>query len=518
MAERNIRNIFPLIDDPANIFYSKIKQWMQLQTNFHLHCKAVSRVDRVVEASFMGISRTYKTKFKTYEVLKEEDIGQYLYICYTFVASSKVTEENTSSGERIPVDIGDIYILEDSPKPFVLEGYSDNILYEEKPNTTKPCYYLYIRVDKIYKNEYSQLDIENTEIDYCELHFEDAYRKSVGRLWSIKNRPQILNTKKSILDNYVSWELYNVDSDNNYTLIDTSETIPQTFGASILWPVQYGAGLDHRAKFISCYSQSDHPFVNLGDHDFWFEVRESNWPLYKENLSGNICADLREDADPFLNTRGIVPSLFPSLFKGLSFRSFDHSSPYYPSVECVVLLLSYICNMNPRYLLCSKNEDPLKQVVNPANPNYDFTPGSLLDWTDSTNRYSMANVCTVEVDPTYSYTTISLNTSLSTTAPNYTKVKAAYDNMDQPDTTQYADKFYIGQNFLPHSIFPNVKWYLHQWVYVMSFKKYAPFHSSSNGDIYWYPPFSNIIKRYTEKFFFDTLCLDPTFVYTNIFN
>ena len=67
---KDINNIFPLIDDPMNIFYSKIKQWMQLNSNFHLHCRATSRVDREINCSFNGITRLYKCKFKTFNFLK----------------------------------------------------------------------------------------------------------------------------------------------------------------------------------------------------------------------------------------------------------------------------------------------------------------------------------------------------------------------------------------------------------------------------------------------------------------
>ena len=215
MTIQSINNIFPLIDDPANIFYSKIKQWFKLQSNFHLHCKAVSRVDRVIEASFMGLSRTYSCKFKTYKVLKEEDIGNYLYIRFTFVASHKTLQELTTSGESIPVSISDFYILEDHPKPIVLTNTTDTILYELVDKDTpydKPHYHVYFRVNKVYKNEYSLLDIENTEIDYDELHFEDSYRPSVGRLWVLRSPDQDTSKHYCDADTLCSWELYNVDS------------------------------------------------------------------------------------------------------------------------------------------------------------------------------------------------------------------------------------------------------------------------------------------------------------------
>lgn len=510
---KDINNIFPLIDDPMNIFYSKIKQWMQLNSNFHLHCRATSRVDREINCSFNGITRLYKCKFKTFNFLKEEDIGHYLYVRFLVVIPSKSTAEMTTSGEVIPVDISDISIQENSPVPVILHDHNENILYTEYGTLS---YYVYIRVNKVYRNRYNFLDIESTEIDYHELHFETSYHKSIGRLWLLKPRSSEDTSKQSVLDSNFSWYLYNVDSEDSYTLIDHSETLPKNFGSTILWPVQYGAGLDHRSKFnyYQGYGGS-HPLLDTPSGYTWFEIRESEWTLsYPEhdvyNKNTEVFADLREEADPFLNTRGIVPSLFPSLFNGLSFRSKPDRLNYYPSIEGVVLLLSYICNMNPRYLLCSTKDKPLNQVVNPpVSSNY--SPSYLLGWSDSSNIYSMANVCLHgwEMGVDYSVALIELKTNLSSTAPNYSKVKAAYDNMEKHVLD--SDFCYIGQNFLPHEVFPNVRWYLHQWVYALSFKKYATFHFDENKKLlYWDPPFPDIIDRYTRKYSF-TCHIDNSF-------
>lgn len=500
MAERNIRNIFPLIDDPANIFYSKIKQWMQLQTNFHLHCKAVSRVDRVVEASFMGISRTYKTKFKTYEVLKEEDIGQYLYICYTFVASSKVTEENTSSGERIPVDIDDIYLLEDKSYPIVLQDQTATILYEETGTWTKPHYKVYIRVNKVYKNEYSQLDIVNTEKCYEELHFEDAYRQSVGRLWVL--RPPLSDTSKHYCDadSLCSWELYNIDSENHYTLMDKSNTPPDDFNTTYIWPIQYGPGLDHRAKFITtCKTEQHptHPYIELNPSDFWVEIREYEWA----NTSISTLACLTEDAEAFLNTRGQVPAYFPYLFRGLRFNC---STTFFgedliKTGEGCILLLSYICNMNIRYLLCRAGYS-----VVPASGDITPVVGTplrevLLHFASSTNvndvnAYKILNLETEDLSKYYlGYsvnTFFSMGNSTVTVDSNLANTESILKNSIEEALNNYitipsgsTSSSMIGfpQNALISEVFPHFKWYIRQFVYAISFLKYSLFKINSSG-------------------------------------
>ena len=471
MALESIHNIFPLIDDPANIFYSKIKQWFQIQSNFHLHCKATSRVERIVEAKFMGISRTYTCSFNTVATLKEEDIDNYLYIRYTFVESHKDNFELTTSGEHIPVDISDLYILENSPKPFVLVNQDNTVLFERDPdNHDKPHYFVYIRVGKVYRNEYSQLDIKNTEFCYSELHFEDAYRPSIGRLWVLSKRSSALTTKQSVLDNNYDWKLYNIDSDNNYTLIDSSDSLPTSFGATIIWPAQYGPGLDHKTSFVintKGYHEKEPPSDLISGYSYWTEIIEA--PFYKGNYHSFIY--LNDKAEPYLNTRGIVPAFFPYLFNGIvlqddrEYWSFSHIY----NIESLLNAISYICNMNLRYILCGLNEKPMNQVVIPQGTD---TPESLLSGSERDN-YSLKSVYTVEFR---NYSEVSqadfvryTDNSATSNAPNKDKVV----------TTNLGNR--ITHNSLPTPIFPNVRWYYHQWIYALSFKKYAPFYRSSDG-------------------------------------
>ena len=497
---KSIDNIFPLIDDPMNIFYSKIKQWMKINSNLHLHCKATSRVDREVECSFNGISRVYKCKFKTYEVLKEEDIGQYLYIQYSAVISDKATQEITSSGEVIPVDIGDIYILEDSPVPVLLgEGYTDTILYEERPYTTKPCYYFYIRVNKVYKNEYSQLDIENAEKDYHELHFEDAYRQSVGRLWVI--REPLSDTTKHYcdLDSLCSWELYNIDSENHYTLMDKSNTPPDDFNCTHIWPIQYGPGIDHKSEFYSIYRIGTHPYVEtIASSDFWVEIREKEWAhdgwLLRSIAEGNnlvySIGKLRETSEPYLNTRGQVPGFLKYLFEGLKFdpRRGSHCG------EAVILLLSYIGNLNLRYLLCrikyasspsstdSEIYTPLKEVLSQINPDPSTLEGNfrvvniLNGETYRFKDFFLGGVITKIVANNFSSITYaknevySLNELRDKVLALYPSSQAIKQSFDQNELSPY---------------YPNTNWYIRQFVYAMEFLRYNSYEiASSSGDLY----------------------------------
>jgi hypothetical protein len=474
MALESLRKIFPLIDDPANIFYSKIKQWFQIQSNFHLHCKATSRVDRVVEAKFNGISRPYNCKFRTHEFLKEEDIGHYLYIQYTFLIYNKTNQEITTSGESIPVDIWDMFITELDPIPKVLHD-QDNVVIIE-PNGSL-YYNVYIRVNKVFRNSSSQLDILGTEIDYDELHYEDAYRMSVGRLWVIK--PPVSDTTKQYcyLDTLLSWELYNIDSDNHYTLIDKSNTPPDDFGATHMWPFQYGPGIDHEAKFYCNQSIGRHPYVTLPNNTFWIEVREGEWLSPK--MSYYFFARVTDKAFPFLNTRGLVPYYLYYLFLGLVFSKTNSNI----CAESIFLLYLYICNMNPRYLLCKVHGgvgSPLDVVFKDFGPYTD--PKSILQYGRSISWF-IGNC--IDTEFRFNFTVKYKKKEMYDVHPLKDEMDKALINLAYHQT--YSDNMQMNYsaNSLPTQEFPHFKWYIKQALYILSFWKYKTYFKqmlcNSNG-------------------------------------
>ena len=302
------------------------------------------------------------------------------------------------------------------------------------------------------------------------------------------------------LDNHYSWRLYNIDSENNYTLIDRSHTSPTRFGASVMWPAQYGPGIDHCTAFTSTHSNSTtdnyHPFIQMAQGEYWVEVRESNW---SSDPQKKIIARITEEAEPFLNTRGIAPSLFPSLFSGLHLYRTRSTI-----AESILLLLSYVLNMNIRYILCGVENSPLNQFSIPL-ANDSKTPSYLLDCTDKTQTATywsstayndMNDACKILLQPAtisgsnydLGQVTYTLISDLENKVPNYDKIKAAYNTLTSSSITQT-----ISQNNLPNNVFPNVRWYLHQWVYALSFKKYTPFKVNVYSDsgvtkceIYWY--------------------------------
>ena len=120
--------------------------------------------------------------------------------------------------------------------------------------------------------------------------------------------------------------------------------------------------------------------------------------------------------------------------------------------------------MNLRYILCGLDKDPLNQVV---QPNSTDTPIILLGGRENPNM-SLKGVETVSFNK-YDNDSVTYTTNPNSIAKNKEKVISLNLGIS------------LTQNSLPVPIFPNVKWYYHQWVYALSFKKYLPFGKDSSG-------------------------------------
>ena len=106
MTYYTLDSFFPLIDDPANIFFSKLRNIFTKSLFQTLHTKAIHRVRREVSLSFQGMGRIIK---KVYDLrnLKIEDEGKSLYLCFPMGRNILSNMDTTVAGEEVPVN----YIL-----------------------------------------------------------------------------------------------------------------------------------------------------------------------------------------------------------------------------------------------------------------------------------------------------------------------------------------------------------------------------------------------------------------------
>lgn len=366
MPYYTLDSFFPLIDDPANIFFSKLRNIFTKSLFQKLHTKALDRVRREVSLSFLGMGRVIK---KVYDLrnLKPEDEGKNLYLLFSMGRDLLNNIDTTVAGEEIPVNYILYYLKNHSPK-FTLIDKEDTVLI-----STDSLDYtdlsLYIRVGKIQKMPYREkfifpnyssmgnmisqdalynlLDITGTDFTEYKPTQVGCYRNRIGWKWVINLSLSLDTTQKISFQQFASWQLYCIDSDMRESLIDDSSLSENKGNYSYIWATQYGPSIDHPTQLYT-YSEVENNVITI-------YVVERGYERFIDGLERYAAPDAKMyyEAEPFCNTRGYVPEYFEYLFRGLKLRA---SLPY----ETAILIYSYIINMNIRYPLLSFKDDMFK--------------------------------------------------------------------------------------------------------------------------------------------------------------
>lgn len=457
--------LFPLIDDPANIFYSKLKQFFINLPHFTIHCKSKNRIIREMELSFFGITRKYKCKCDIRN-LRDEDYGKAVYLQFEFRSEAKILTETTTNGEEIPVDWRKEYLYWKNPSWLIIDANDSILIKADK---------LYFRVGRVVKrnydfssyghgNEFFGYDIEGSEYTDFDLDYKTAYRHSIGRrlvLYS-ENDPTISWNQEGILDDLVKWELYDIDSDNNYTLVDHSGlSIAQT-GYSRYYSYLYGPAIDHPIKLISrygAYSQDKgYAFVEVRDRDFCSPSEQPFFTMYKET-------------EPFCNTRGYVPFLLSQYFSGIKVAKYNSSHPFYR--ETLLLALQYTLNMNVRiliaqYLYTNSIYDLFGHAIDLLQPSVK----SILS-----NTIEHPNGCLMDLIKMDGYTQAYLwqlyyyGDVWNLVKNNYMATYNLSSYSTDPDNPDI--NLPIVQNSMPSSTLPSLRWYQRESVWLLCFWRFS---------------------------------------------
>lgn len=231
---KSLSSLFPLIDDPANIFYSNLKSLYFSFIRGKAELKRISRTRYSITVSYPNITEPLVRLIDIRDIKKEEETftvlpGQTLYL-YAKIRVAKVNvtnEELTTSGESIPVK--EYYLSCSSDNKYYFMEYS-LLLFTGTPerilidNNNSHIYYLVCPVQNLYNNTMTP-----EEEDYTSL-----YKPEIGRHWELfKNGED------------TEWRLYSIDSDFNEILIDDSSV---TFTQNKLPSVQIGPYVDHRVS------------------------------------------------------------------------------------------------------------------------------------------------------------------------------------------------------------------------------------------------------------------------------
>lgn len=366
MAYYTLDSFFPLIDDPANIFFSKLRNIFTKSLFQKLHTKAIDRVRREITFSVSGMGRIIK---KVYDIrnLKPEDEGKSLYLYFSMGKKILNNIDTTVAGEEIPVDYILYYLKNHSPKFSVVDREETILLNNTFLGDTD--LELYIRVGKIQKKPYQWgflfsknnpmedmvdhnatydfLDIAGTDFTKYKSTQVGCYRNRIGWKWVITLSLSLDTSQPISFQQFASWQLYCIDSNMVESLIDDSSLTENKGNYNYIWATQYGPSIDHPVQLYTYSIQANNVLT--------IYVVERGYERFIEGLHEHSApsAKMYYETEPFCNTRGFVPEYMEYLFRGLKLRS---SLKY----EEAILLYAYIINMNIRYPLLSFKDDMFK--------------------------------------------------------------------------------------------------------------------------------------------------------------
>ena len=455
----NLLSLFPIIDDPANVLYSKLKQWLLIDGSYHLYCKAVNRTKRIIYCSFKGMTKTYKLKMDMSASGIKSSLNKSLYLGLKFKINYHMSSESTASGYSIPVDWTRLFLTDAEPISVITE-YNDNIFISE--DTSHPeHYFLCIYVGKIIPFNLEGLDYDSVDIQFSDksemkLDFKSAYRRSVGR--KLVLYPSGSPSGASLVDSTIPWELYDIDSDGKATLIDASGSTFSSFGYSNLYASQYGPSIDHLSQFTCSYGHTNTSY-SITVLEKVFSDKFNNTPL-------PVFATMYKECEPFCNTLGFSPIMYEYLFRGLKIRdNFEtkYRIPLYK--ETIVLLLEYITNMNLRWLLEPRINSPLWSNLQIIREDTHGNYNNRLSYVLSLPEGSVFN--TVFMDEFYGSMDMGVQGSLL-----YSVARSKYTDLYGYSPEDVNNDLPVVQNAAPTSTIPNNRWYEKELMYLMAFWRY----------------------------------------------
>lgn len=400
---------FPNIDDPANIFFSKLRNIFTTSYIQNLHVKALSRVKREINLSILGMGRKIR---KVYDIryLKPEDEGKSLYLTFKMGRKTVSTSDTTTAGEEIPVKYYEYY-LKNNRQKFSIEDHNETFLFniQEDEENLDLDFDVLIKVGSIQKrkipdfitsgsplrlmqqgNQFDTLDLYGVDYKDYRLTNDGMYRNRIGWKWEITLNLSLDTSQPISFQQFASWKLYCIDSDLKETLIDDSSLHEGKGNYSRMWATQYGPSIDHPVQLYT--------YNTLVDNVLTLYVVERGYESFigPSKTSTSLSAKMFYDTEPFCNTRGFVPEYFEYLFRGLKVSSGV-------KLEMAILIYSYIINMNIRYPLLSFKDDMFK-VMDTIDMSTTASPKGFSVAGDNYYPYYMK---TLAISGTYPYSSYS---------------------------------------------------------------------------------------------------------------
>ena len=345
---RSLFSLFPLIDDSANIFYSKLKTlFFSTATNRPI----VERISRIRYRVTFNSSNGYAIKgtinlndpdLKT-EVQQAGNTPIYLYVRVYFYTTLRSTQEITTTGEVIPVDEKKIYASGS------FQSFDYNTLVRTTPITDEDVCLIdsqrdteaYLLVGRLHLwNQLVVLEPTFPYADYKEttqypLTFETLYKPDIGRKWVVTKSPY-------------RWDMYSIDTDGNEYLIDSSDTQFSVEGSLGGLPAQPSPYRDHQVKLTFASS-------SLGGNVVTFScIEQEYFNFLYPSESGKAHIVCREKTGYALNTNH-NPENLKLCLNSISMR-ISHGDAI-PTREHYILALSYLLGVDIRFFIEPRTSD-----------------------------------------------------------------------------------------------------------------------------------------------------------------
>lgn len=348
MSKKPIIDLFPLIDDPANLFYSKLKSLYYSFMEAKVDLVRNSRCKYTITVTYPNVAkplvrvidiRDIKKKVQSLDV--PDDKSEYLYARIKISKTSITNTETTTSGESIPVDEYSIQCLvgEDAVSPIFLDysiqvlSSSDDIrpLIEEDEGNI----YIHLFVCQI-NSRFILRDLEPEKEDYLSL-----YKPEIGRHWKLYRE-----------NNSTKWEIYSIDSDFEEILIDSSSV---EFTQEKLPAPQMAPYIDHCVNLHFIMNEDS------GNYDLYVYEKEYLEDRIKEDVKYANSSDYKRIANMKIFHRaeevlysGYSWENLDYLFSSIKFRECSHNGEFdsFGTIlkrEMIFLALSYITGLNIRF-------------------------------------------------------------------------------------------------------------------------------------------------------------------------
>jgi hypothetical protein len=346
MSIKPITELFPLIDDPANQFYSKLKSLYLSFMQAKASIKRNNRNKYTIIVNYPNISYSLECVIDVREIKKEIEALEapsnknvFLYAKVECVKKIVSNEETTTVGEVIPVNEYALYnnlnvhnsnLLGYSLQVFSI-GNEEKVLIEE----TNTRVYIYILVCRVDYSLLQDLNLKPEKEEYVSL-----YKPEIGRHWELTRS-----------GNTTQWNLYAIDSNFDEILLDSSDV---EFTSEKLPAPQMAPYIDHRVSlcFESPASNNPDNIVNLYIYEKEYLEDYRHEKVKRSRSTDYQC---RANMKMYYRAEEVLYSAhswehLEYLFSSIKFRENERVVfGRYLRREMIFLALSYITGLNIRF-------------------------------------------------------------------------------------------------------------------------------------------------------------------------